>query len=79
MANKCLDFGAALSCLRGGGRAYRTGWSDTRDRIALHYPEVGGVMSRPFVFLETADGSRSPWGPSQDDMFAVDWVVEPRE
>ena len=78
MAHTYLDFGAALSCLRGEGKAYRKGWAYTGNRIALHYPRVGDTVDRPTIFL-FADGIRTPWVPDQEDMFAVDWVIEPKE
>jgi hypothetical protein len=83
-----MDFGQALTALRGGGRVTRTGWNGTgmfvylvdgshfevnRPPLLGIYPEGTAIDYRPHLDMKTADGSCVPWVASQTDLLADDW------
>lgn len=72
-----LDFGTALRFIRAGYRARRTGWNGKGMWIALQRPDAGSKMTRPYIYMSTADGGLVPWLASQADLLTDDWELLP--
>jgi hypothetical protein len=72
-----MEFGQALDILRAGGRVSRTGWNGRGMWLALQTPDAHSKMSRPYIYMRTADSQLVPWIASQTDLLAFDWVKEP--
>lgn len=70
-----FGFGIALRMLKAGRKVARVGWNTKGLWIAIHYPE-GGKMTRPYIYLRTADNDLVPWAPSQSDVLMADWHEE---
>ena len=83
-----MDFGEALSALRGGSKVAREGWNGVgmfiylvngsnfavnRKPLLGIYPEGTLIKYRPHIDMKTADGSCVPWVASQTDLLADDW------
>lgn len=82
-----MDFGQALAALKDGGRVTRAGWggrvflylvpgstfSVNRPPLLGIYPEGTVISYRPHIDIRAADGTCSPWQPSQDSLMASDW------
>lgn len=71
------DFGTALHALKGGQRATRSGWNGRGMHIELQRSDLHSKMTRPYLFMKTADGDLIPWVASQSDLLAHDWAVLP--
>jgi hypothetical protein len=48
----------------------RRGWNGPCQFIYCSIPDKHAV---PFVYINTTNGDRVPWVPSQGDLFACDW------
>ena len=76
-----VSFSEALSALKLGNRAARTGWNGGGLWLELQRPDAGSKMTLPYIFLsypadaKTTPNARVPWTPSQTDVLAEDWVV----
>lgn len=75
------NFSEALSHIRSGGKAARSGWNGRNMHVELHMP-VRGVdqVTLPYLALRTPnqlDGKvhKVPWLASQTDLLADDWVL----
>lgn len=66
-----MNFGDALARLQTGWRVHRTGWSGTGLWVALAGGD--GLGWAPYLYMQTADGTRVPWVASQTDILAEDW------
>ena len=86
-----MDFGQALAAVKNGGRVTRAAWADgtflylvpgstfevNRPPLLGIYPAGTVINYRPHVDIRGADGSCSPWQPSQDSLMADDWAAVP--
>lgn len=87
-----MDFGKALSLLKGGAKVAREGWngkgmfiflvpgsqfSVNRPPLLGIYPLGTVVKYHAHVDMKTAQGDVAPWVCSQTDMLADDWVETP--
>lgn len=85
-----LDFGTALTVLRSGHAATRTGWNGKGMFIYLvdagayparspvvrdYFGENALVQYQPYIAMKTADGTVVPWLASQSDILAEDWAA----
>lgn len=70
------DFGWAMNQLRNGHKISRKGWNGKGMWLKIQRPDFNSKMSRPYVYLKTADNQLVPWTPSQIDLFECDWIVE---
>lgn len=70
-----MDFGLALAHLHAGDRVTRKGWNGKGMSIELQRPDAHSKMTRPYLFIRTADGELVPWVASQADLLADDWHV----
>jgi hypothetical protein len=83
-----MDFGQALTALKGGGRVTRPGWNGkgmflylvpgstfkvNRPPLLGIYDEGTEINYLPHIDMRTADGSCVPWLASQADLLAGDW------
>lgn len=60
-----------------GPRFARHGWNGKDLHIEGQWPDEHSKMTKPYLFMETPDGSRIPWVPSSGDLFAADWYLLP--
>lgn len=68
-----MDFGLALRVLKGGRIVARDGWNGEGMSLELQRPDEHSKMTRPYIFIRTADGQLVPWVASQTDLLADDW------
>lgn len=83
-----MNFGQALSGLKGGACVARAGWNGkgmflflvpgstfkvNRAPLLGIYPEGTEISYRPHIDLRTVDGQIVPWVASQSDLLADDW------
>lgn len=71
-----MDFGTALSLLKGGRRIAREGWNGKGMYLYLDEHPCGptGTKYEPVIVMYTAQGYHQPgWLASQADMLADDW------
>lgn len=93
MKMKDMTFSEALGLLKSGCRLTRTGWNGknmfvyavpgstfevNREPLKSILGEGTKVQYNPHLDMRTADGSVSVWVPSQNDLFAEDWMVVPK-
>jgi len=85
-----MNFGEALSALKGGLLVARSGWNGkgmflylvsgsqftvSRAPLLGIFPEGTTIDYCPHIDMRTADGKCVPWLASQTDILAEDWVV----
>lgn len=69
-----MNFSKALDALCTGHRLTRRGWNGVGMWVEMQRPDEYSKMTEPYLFLNYPDGRRSPWVPSQGDLFATDWT-----
>jgi hypothetical protein len=75
MRNMNTNFGYALAGLNDGQKMARSGWNGKGMYIELQTPTETSKMTRPYIFMKTADNQLVPWVASQTDLLADDWVI----
>lgn len=85
-----MTFGDALMMLNRGEKVARTGWNGknmflflvsgstfkvNRAPLLGIYPEGTEINYHAHIDMRTADGTIVPWGHSQTDILANDWVL----
>lgn len=70
-----LNFGCALTALKSGEKVCREGWNGKGMWLMLQVPDEHSKMTRPYIFMKTADDQLVLWVASQSDLLAVDWRV----
>ena len=70
-----MDFGDALRALKFGCRVTRAGWNGKDMWLELHFPDAGGLMTLPYIYMKTVQGDLVPWLASQTDLLAEDWSI----
>lgn len=75
MMEEMFGFGEAIKRLKADLRVCREGWNGKGMWIQTHEAYAGSEMSRPYLFIATADGGRVPWVASQTDVLAEDWMM----
>lgn len=71
-----MDFGSALSLLKGGRRIAREGWNGKGMYLYLDEFPCGlkGVVYQPVIVMFTAAKQHQPgWLASQADLLSDDW------
>jgi hypothetical protein len=68
-----LTFGEALDAMHRGARVQRGGWNGKGMWIEIQHPDAGSKMTRPYIYMKTADDDLVPWVASQSDLLAEDW------
>lgn len=69
------DFGFALNRLWNGAQVFRQKWNGKGMYLKLQIPDGGSKMSKPYIYIRTADNELVPWVASQSDLLAHDWEV----
>jgi len=67
-------FGNALTLLERGKKLTRAGWNGKGMYIELQKPDKNSKMTRPYIYMKTAQNDLIPWVASQTDLLAKDWV-----
>lgn len=68
-----LNFGEALMLLKSGEAVYREGWNGKGMWLKLQEPDENSKMSRPCIYMKTADDKLVPWVASKADLLVDDW------
>ena len=78
---KIMDFGRALSSMKGGCSVARTGWNGKGMWLRIQFPDDNSKMTLPYVYIEYPvghqaypEGSKVPWLASQTDLLSEDWI-----
>lgn len=69
------DFGWALHMLTQGKKIFRQGWNGKGMYLSLQQPDAHSKMSRPYIYIRTADNQLVPWVAAQGDLLSYDWLV----
>jgi len=72
-----MTFSEALTILKQGGEVARAGWNGKGMFLKLQRPDAKSFMTKPYIYLTTADFNRIPWLASQTDLLAEDWTSVP--
>lgn len=75
MSGATFGFEGALDCLKHGYAAARDSWAGANTYVCLQVPTRHSKMTKPYLFLRTAEGELVPWLPTYADLFAEDWRV----
>jgi hypothetical protein len=79
-----ISFPQALQHAMNSNAVARDGWNGSRvgitQRVLAQFPDEKSKMTQPYLFIEqyheeSGVGTRTPWTPSQGDLFANDWRV----
>ena len=70
-----LNFSEALVQLKEGKKIARLGWNGKGMWLNLQVPDARSKMSRPYIYMKTADNDQVPWVASQSDLLCNDWRV----
>lgn len=73
--NMVFNFSEALYYLKSGKKVSRTGWNGKGMYIEMQAVTSTSKMTKPYVFMSTAEKDLIPWLCSQADMFANDWQL----
>ncbi len=74
MDNFGYTFSTALFELKAGYKVARSSWGKEY-WIKLQVPDRNSRMTLPYIYQETAEGTRVPWIPTQEDLLTVDWGI----
>lgn len=69
------DFGWALRKLKSGHNVFRQNWNGKGMWLNIQRPDLNSKMSRPYIYMHTADNGTVPWVASQSDILESDWAV----
>lgn len=79
-----LGYDFAILSLINHKKVSRKGWNTSGLYLTAQFPDSHSKMTQPYLYLTIPPGvstqipamigdARSPWVPSQTDMFATDW------
>jgi hypothetical protein len=70
-----MTFSEALEKLKGGAKMARAGWNGKGLFVEAQFPDEHSKMGNPYLFIDAAalGGKKTPWVPSQTDLFGEDW------
>jgi hypothetical protein len=68
-----FNFEEALMFLKWGSRVSRNGWDDGT-LLKCAEPTPTSDMTEPYIYMVNSN-SLSVWVPTQEDLFAKDWVL----
>lgn len=69
-----MDIGEAVAVMLVDHMVAREGWNGKGMHIAMQKPDEDSRMTKPYIYMKTADGHFVPWLCSQTDLLATDWV-----
>lgn len=71
-----LDFSGALALMKSGGKVTRIGWNGAKLGmsmfVAAQFPDENSANTNPYFYM-VVGSDRTPWHPSNLDLFATDW------
>lgn len=67
--------GWAIKQMHNGSKVTRSGWNGPGQYLQLQVPDENSKMTKPYVYITTAQGDRIPWLASQTDLLGTDWDV----
>ena len=70
-----ISFSKAIEALKLGVKVARQGWNGKNMYVELQNPTELSKMTRPYLFMKTADEQLVPWLASQTDLLAEDWFL----
>lgn len=70
-----FNFSVALEKLKAGNHVTRLGWNGKGMWLELQVPDANSKMTRPYIYINIADGGRVPWVASNGDLLGDDWCV----
>lgn len=70
-----FGIGQAVKEMQDGKKVARYGWNGKDMYVKLQVPDSGSKMTKPYVYMRTAQGDLIPWLCSQSDLLAIDWDV----
>ncbi len=72
-----MDFSDALNAAKKGQSITRKGWNGKGLKVLAQFPDDNSKMGNPYLYIDATalDGKRTPWVPSQTDLFAEDWEI----
>ena len=73
MDDKELSFGEALDLLRSKKRVARRNWNGKGQFLELQTPDDHSKMTRPYIYINLADGGQVPWSATSTDLLSYDW------
>ena len=68
-----MNFSEALTRLKMGYRARRSGWNGSNQWIAVQRADNKSKMTLSYLYISTVQGDLVPWLASQTDILAEDW------
>lgn len=70
-----MTFSEALAYLKKGKRLTRKGWNGKGLFVEAQFPDEHSKMGNPYLFIDASalGGAKTPWVPSQTDLFGKDW------
>jgi hypothetical protein len=68
-----MDFSDILKEIKNGKQAYRENWNGKGMFITVRN---SCEMSGPYIYIKNVRGDLMPWQPSQEDIFACDWIIK---
>lgn len=74
-AEPSTDFGWVIHQLKMGLKVFRKNWNGKGLYICLQKPDSGSKMSRPYIYIRTAQNDLVPWCPSHGDLLGTDWEI----
>ena len=71
-------FGSAVEHLKADNNCVisRAGWNGKGQWVMLQRPDKHSKMSRPYLYINTAQNDLVPWVPSISDILSEDWTIE---
>jgi hypothetical protein len=81
MPSDGANFSQALDLMKLGEAMARTGWNGKGQFVMAQFPDEHSKMGNPYLYIDARElgGERTPWAPSQTDLFAEDWRVVTNE
>lgn len=69
-----FDLGVALEHIKKGLKVCRKGWNGKGMFVQCQVPDEFSKMTQAYAYI-TAEKKVVPWTPSQEDIFATDWMI----
>jgi len=70
-----LCFGVAIQALKSGNKVARQDWNGKGMYLLLQRPDEHSKMTRPYIYMKTANDELVPWVASQSDILEDDWEI----
>jgi hypothetical protein len=76
-----MDFADALKALKEGYRVTNCFWNGKEMYLAAQMPDEHSANTQPYIYIQMPKdhpiypGGRTPWTPSQLDLFSSGWQI----